>query len=268
MIKFLHQLQTRFRLTLSESVLLRLIPGLLVSVACLFGFAALAEDVIEGDPIVRFDRALDDALHASTSLQVAKIFEFISLFGSQVVLIITLIVAIYYLYKRRWIQLGIWLIAIAGGEILNLILKTLIDRPRPFYADPFVQEIYSSFPSGHAMLSVILYGMLAYFVALALQNQRLRILVVFLAVLMSVLIGISRLYLGVHYLSDVIAGYLAGGISLATSYRVKNHDVENTGKVFSSTLDTSNSVRCPCVLVCALSYIFVSSRSIHCPLPN
>lgn len=204
------------RLSLPESVSLRLFLGLLVSVFCLWGFAALAEDVGEQATLVRFDRALDDALHVVTTPQTAKVYEFISLFGSQIVLIITVMVAVYYLFKRRWVHLGVWVIAIAGGEVLNLILKSLINRPRPSYADAFVQEIYTSFPSGHAMLSVILYGMLAYFLILTLKNLRLRILIAFIAILVIVLIGISRLYLGVHYLSDVIAGYFAGGIWLVT----------------------------------------------------
>ena len=147
MTEWFEKLQAR--LSLPEFVTLRLVVGLLMSLGCLLAFAALTEDVVEQERIVRFDRALDDTLHAVTTAQTAKIYEFISLFGSQVVLVITLIVALYYLYKRRWVQLGVWLVAIAGGEVLNLVLKELNQPPAPVYADPFVGK---SIPVSRAVM--------------------------------------------------------------------------------------------------------------------
>ncbi len=207
------QLQTR---SLKQILASRLLIGLFLSVVFLLGFSALAEDVVEKDTLVRFDLALDNELHATTTPEMVQVFRFISFFGSEVVFLITIVLALYYLLKRRWFHLAIWIVATLGGELLNFLLKALFNRPRPYYATPFAVEIYASFPSGHAMLSVIMYGILAYFLILTLRNMRLKIIVAFLAVLVSVLIGISRIYLGVHYLSDIIAGYLAGGIWLTT----------------------------------------------------
>jgi len=212
----------RRNLFLARILSVRLVVGLVISVACLIGFSLIAEDVLEKDSIVRLDIALDNELHATTTPQMVQVFRLISYFGSEIVFILSVILALYYLYKCRWLHLGVWVSAIAGGEILNLLLKAIFNRPRPSYALPFAQEINTSFPSGHAMLSVILYGLLAYFLVLTLKNAHLHIIVVFVAVLLSVLIGISRLYLGVHYLSDVIAGYLAGGIWLATCITTMN----------------------------------------------
>ena len=104
----------------------------------------------------------------------------------------------------------------AGSAALNHLLKGLFARPRPFFEHPLLVETSYSFPSGHAMESFVLYGMLAYFAVLALESWRARTAVVFGAALLVLLIGFSRMYLGVHYFSDVVAGYAAGGVWLST----------------------------------------------------
>jgi len=99
--------------------------------------------------------------------------------------------------------------------MLNRLLKGLFVRPRPYFEHPLLIETSYSFPSGHAMESFVLYGMLAYFAVLALETWRARTAVVFGTALLVLLIGLSRMYLGVHYFSDVVAGYAAGGVWLS-----------------------------------------------------
>ena len=108
-----------------------------------------------------------------------------------------------------------WLAAVSGSALLNWLLKGLFQRPRPHFAHPLVVESSYSFPSGHAMESFVAYGMLAYLAVLALRTWEARVAVVCGAALLVVLIGFSRMYLGVHYFSDVIAGYAAGGVWLS-----------------------------------------------------
>ena len=99
--------------------------------------------------------------------------------------------------------------------MLNEPPKELFARPRPYFEHPLVLETSYSFPSGHATMSLIFYGMLAYFCVLALRTWRARTAVIFGASLLVLLIGFSRIYLGVHYFSDVVAGFASGGIWLS-----------------------------------------------------
>ena len=118
--------------------------------------------------------------------------------------------------RRQWILLAGWLAAFAGGGLLDAALKLAIRRPRPPYAAAFLHHYTWSFPSGHAMVSLIAYGMLAYLVVVLWTNRRsTRISIVLGAGLLIVAIGFSRLYLGVHYFSDVVGGYAAGVLWLS-----------------------------------------------------
>jgi undecaprenyl-diphosphatase len=117
-----------------------------------------------------------------------------------------------------------WAAAAAGGAILDYLLKTTIHRSRPEYAASFLHGSSYSFPSGHAMGSVIGYGFLAYAVVITSQRRGWqRGIVIGVAAVLALLIGLSRVYLGVHYPSDVAGGWAAGLVWLAvcvTGYRV------------------------------------------------
>jgi membrane-associated phospholipid phosphatase len=140
----------------------------------------------------------------------------VTAFGSiEAVVPLAVLVAAVFAWGRRWLHLGTWLAALGGAAVLNQILKALFARPRPFFEHPLLVEGSYSFSSGHAMESLVAYGMLAYFAVLALRTWRWRVAAVFAAALLVVLIGLSRMYLGVHYLSDVAAGYAAGGLWLS-----------------------------------------------------
>jgi membrane-associated phospholipid phosphatase len=203
----------RFRLPFHVS--LYLVIGFVASVICLTAFAALADEINEQETLVEIDMAIADSLHQQVTDAQGSLYWFISLFGSQVVFIIAVAVGVYLIYKRQWKTALVWGIALGGGQLLNLLLKAVFARPRPVYSTQFVQEINASFPSGHAMLSMICYGMIAYLAMRLTPNLRARILIAFAATLIVVLISISRMYLGVHYLSDVVAGMAAGGLWLS-----------------------------------------------------
>lgn len=99
-------------------------------------------------------------------------------------------------------------IAVGGGELLTELLKSAFDRPRPAYSDIYV--VTSSFPSGHSMMSAVTYLTLGALLARVLPRRRLRAYVLILAALISVAVGASRVYLGVHWPTDVLAGWTAG----------------------------------------------------------
>jgi len=176
----------------------------------------LAEDLLSNDPLVRFDEALATYLHNLATPPLTAFFVVITALGSlETIASVGLLVAGFFVWRRWWLPLATWLAAVAGGVALNQLLKGLFARPRPSFAEPLLPESGYSFPSGHAMQSLILYGMLAYFAVLTLRSWRAKTAVVFGLALLVILIGFSRLYLGVHYFSDVVAGFAAGGVWLS-----------------------------------------------------
>ena len=134
----------------------------------------------------------------------------------EAIALVSLVGAVVFGAWRRWLLFGTWVIAAGGSVVLILLLKAFFARPRPYFEQSLLLETYYSFPSGHAMEAVVLYGMLAYFAVLALGTWRTRTAVVFGTSLLILLIGFSRIYLGVHYFSGVVAGFAAGGVWLST----------------------------------------------------
>ncbi len=217
----LQQLQARYprawtfvaaRFARGEYLGLHLTIGFVISVAGLWLFGGITEDVIHHDPLTQFDVALLDWLHSHATPTGYAIFHAITVLGSPVTLtVLALGGGLLLAVRRQWIVLGGWVAAFAGGGLLDEVLKLVIQRPRPPYAGAFLQHYSWSFPSGHAMGSLIGYGMLAYvLVVLWIHPRGTQISVLLGAALLIVAIGLSRLYLGVHYFSDVVGGYAAG----------------------------------------------------------
>jgi membrane-associated phospholipid phosphatase len=140
--------------------------------------------------------------------------------STETIALVSLVGTVVFGTWRRWLLFGTWVIAAGGSGVFLLLLKAFFARPRPYFEQPLLLETYYSFPSGHAMEAVVLYGTLAYFALLALRTRWTRAGVVFGTSLLVLLIGISRMYLGVHYLSDVMAGFAAGGVWLSTCITV------------------------------------------------
>ncbi len=204
------------RLTPGEYLGLHLTLGLLASAGCLWLFGGLAEDLLTSDPLVRFDQAVANTLHDLATPGLTTFFLVVTALGSvETIALLGLLVAAFFVWRRRWVDLGAWVTAVAGAAALNQLLKEIFARPRPYFEQPLVMESSYSFPSGHSMDSLVVYGMLAYFAVLALRTWRARTAIAFGAALLVLLIGFSRMYLGVHYFSDVVAGFAAGGVWLS-----------------------------------------------------
>ncbi len=129
-----------------------------------------------------------------------------------VILLLSFAIAMSLYFKRLRTEASGLLVATAGGALAVLILKYLVLRPRPDVALRAIVETSPSFPSAHAALAVAFFGFLAYLIVR--DNKRLRIVPIAAVVVLCAIIGFSRLYLGVHYLSDVIGGYAVGALFL------------------------------------------------------
>ena len=194
----------------------RVLAGLGVSLGGAAVFIEIAEQVVGREALTRFDLGLAECLRASATPASTSLWMIITRWGSLPVLgAIGIAVALLVLVRGPRLLLTAWVAALAGGFLLNLLLKQLFQRPRPAGAVGILHEPSWSFPSGHAMMSLVAYGMIAYLIAQATSRRLLQLTSVFIAAIMAVAIGASRLYLGVHYLSDVAAGYAAGLLWLA-----------------------------------------------------
>jgi membrane-associated phospholipid phosphatase len=209
---------------------LGLVVGFFISVACLWIFAELADEIGEDDFLVALDNYLANTIHAGAQPNTISFFLFVTLFGSQVVWGLTIAVGLYYLWYRQWLSLLIWISALGGGQLLNALLKQWFARSRPVFENPIVVERFFSFPSGHAMMSMIAYGMLAYFLAVKLQTRMARLILIVATTVIVLLVGFSRIYLGVHYLSDVLGGYAAGGLWLFTCISMREYILRRSGR--------------------------------------
>ncbi|WP_437634724.1 phosphatase PAP2 family protein [Sorangium sp. So ce854] len=202
-------------LSAAEYLVLHLGLGLALSVAALV-FVALAEAVSGGSPLVQVDLALARALYGATSSAgVAALGAFTHLGSGWALTVVALVVAAVLLGRRARVLAVGWLIALAGGGLLNYALKALFARPRPSFDDPLAVAAGWSFPSGHSMATFVTFGMLSYLGILFARTLRVRVAIVALAMSWTVAMGFSRMYLGVHYLSDVLAGFAAGSMWLA-----------------------------------------------------
>jgi membrane-associated phospholipid phosphatase len=185
-----------------------LVVGLVVLTGSAWVFGWMAEELVEGDTHV--DTRLANWLHEHERSTLTEFFEAITWLGNVPVLTVVTLVVALVLARRQTNELQLLLLAVLGTQILTLGLKLGFQRERPFFADPLATESTYSFPSGHASVSLAVYGTLGFIVARHLRSIRARIAVLAAAALLVLLIGFSRLYLGVHFLSDVIAGFSLG----------------------------------------------------------
>ncbi len=117
---------------------------------------------------------------------------------------------LFFIWKRWWPSLVTLIVAVPGGMLLNEWVKILVHRHRPFLEGPFVDWSGYSFASGHTIGATLLYGQLALFVLPAMKTRRMRALTISMATLLVILVGFSRIALGAHYLTDVLAGIVLG----------------------------------------------------------
>ncbi len=130
--------------------------------------------------------------------------------SASVLTLATAATAIYLFLVRKW-GTGLFVIAaVASGQVLSSLLKAGLDRPRPELVSHLVQETSLSFPSGHAMISALAYLTLGALASRGVRGRTAKAYVLSLAVIVALLVGVSRIYLGVHWPSDVLAGWCVG----------------------------------------------------------
>lgn len=188
---------------------LSLLIGLGAAVAALIFFSWLTDQVFEGDA-EQFDEATRAAVHTLASPAMTVIMRFFSFVGSTLMLTILTAIVIVWLAIRRWgREAKLFAITMIGGSLLNMTLKLTFKRTRPIpFFDPWPPETYS-FPSGHSLMSACFFGALAAILNARIKKRRARVIMWVFATVMFLAVGFSRIYLGVHHTTDVIAGFAA-----------------------------------------------------------
>jgi undecaprenyl-diphosphatase len=199
-----------------ESRILLFFMGLLaVSVVCW----KAASEVLEGDTMA-FDRAMILALRdpSNTAVPIGPTWFHgamvsITAMGSGTVLtLITVIAAGYLIAERKPAVAAFTVSSVAAGALLGTVLKSVYSRARPDVVTHLVGTHSASFPSGHAMNSAVVYLTLAVLIARTAQDRRISAYLIVVAIVMTLVIGFSRVYLGVHWPTDVVAGWCVGGL--------------------------------------------------------
>ena len=166
-------------------------------------FWLILEDIFENE-IGRFDNAIYSVVSQHITPQTTTICKFITNLGGVItVLVVTLCILVFIKEKKYGIYVTVNLVVIT---LINQLLKNIIQRPRPTEFR-IIDESGYSFPSGHSMVSMAFYGFLMYWIYRNIQSKYLKWILCIILSILIILIGISRIYLGVHYASDVIGGF-------------------------------------------------------------
>ncbi|MGG4490235.1 phosphatase PAP2 family protein [Metabacillus idriensis] len=175
-----------------------------------FIFIEFADEVIEME-LKSFDQNIIQYIHGLRTPMLGQIMAGITFLGSVTGIMIGMSIALIVLFiNRQWWEGLFLIVAVSGSSLLNYYLKWMFKRDRPTF-NPLIAEDGYSFPSGHSMVSFSFIGILAYLTILNIKKKSLKALIMASFFLFVFLIGFSRIYLGVHYPSDVIAGFAAGG---------------------------------------------------------
>jgi len=180
-------------------------------------FIDLAEDIGKAQHQT-FDESVLHWLHPGPNLAepigpvwLAHAMADLTSLGSVAVLAVVAISVLgYLLFERRWVQSALLLVSLAGGLVLSETLKMAFERSRPPEAYHAMGTLNASFPSGHALLATVAYLTLGAMLAQAMKKRRLKAYVIGWAVALAMIVGLSRIYLGVHWTSDVLAGWSLG----------------------------------------------------------
>ncbi|MGD8189597.1 phosphatase PAP2 family protein [Brevibacillus ginsengisoli] len=193
---------------------LQLTRAFILSLLCAIAFGLIAY-LISAHRIAQFDSTISSFIQSFETPTLTSVMEMFSFIGSGLMVVLLSLFVLFYQYKflKHRSELVLFIAVVAGSGIMNQVLKSLFHRNRPSLHQ-LVEAGGFSFPSGHSMEAAAFYGILTYLLWRHIDSHAERGILVFLSTAMIILIGVSRIYLGVHYPSDVLGGYIASGFWL------------------------------------------------------
>lgn len=204
-IKFLRKIDSSPALAL---LFFEIVLGMALSIVSFLFFAKISRGVLN-DRYFNLDSVIIGFFYTIRSPLLTQVMEFFSFLGKDVWIFSSAPIIIILAIKKHKKEAFLFSIALLMGYVINMSIKWFIARPRPLIS-PLTLESFYSFPSGHSMDSFVFYSLIAFFVFRFTRNKKLSITICALSFLLVVLISVSRIYLGVHYPTDVIAGMIGG----------------------------------------------------------
>lgn len=203
-------------LTLLRQTGVYIVVGLGGALLLLYLFSELTEDLLRNE-FSSLDNNFELWIHGFANPVFDFIFNvFTTLGGGWGMSILTTLSFVVLILMRHYFSAIMVVLAVGGGLLINFVLKNLFQRPRPeLWESTFARPTSFSFPSGHSTLSLCLFGILIWVFFHLLKSLNLKILLAILLVFTIIMVGLSRIYFGVHYPTDVVGGYLSGGFWLA-----------------------------------------------------
>lgn len=215
---------TRFaRLHPRAYVALHVLAGALATIGLTWLFLAIADEIPERSAMVQVDTLIARWLEAHGTEPGETILLWVTNLGAPVLVAVVVASVVYFAWRREWRTAIALALTSGGGVLLSNVLKTIFHRGRPETVVEFMPHPSWSFPSGHALNSLVSYGFLTVLLLERIHDRRTRLAIALAAVVIVVAVGFSRLYLGVHYLSDVTGGWIAGAAWLlvcVSAYRL------------------------------------------------
>ncbi|MEO7184041.1 MAG: phosphatase PAP2 family protein [Rhodoferax sp.] len=207
-IKMRRSSRSNVRLTVIVATIIFLVAAVI--------FGNIGEDVASGDPLTLLDAQIATWFHMHTTPSLTYFMWGVSyIYGVLGISVGALLFGAFLVRKREWFWLKYLVLAVLGGMLLNVLIKDIFGRTRPTFSDPILSLASYSFPSGHVAGTTLLYGVIAVFITSRIDSRALRASVVFFTLCMITLVALSRLYLGAHFLSDVVAAFAEGVAWLA-----------------------------------------------------
>ncbi len=200
--------------------------------------AGITNSIVNGAAIVNIDASLAHSLFLLRTPIVAKIFYIITNFADQITIGILMIISLVYLYfKKELAYIYALVLTFIGTEGSVFLIKIFINRARPGADLAYYLETSKSFPSGHSAIAMAFYGFVTYYLIHHLTGRSKKTLLILLGIIVIGLIGFSRLYLVEHYLSDVLGGFLMGGLFLVAGivFREQHFYTSNIKKGVDTT---------------------------------
>lgn len=188
---------------------LNLTMGIILLTLALLSFGEIVEDLVDRETLFYLDFRVQQFVEGIITPQITRFMvDITNLGGVYLALLVVGVMVISLLYKRYWWELFTIFLATGGGETVLILLKLFFHRPRP--VPQIVAAHGYSFPSGHAFSAMIIYGFLIYMTWKLIRGEALRFIIFSISTLLIILVGTSRIYLKVHWLTDVLGGYAAG----------------------------------------------------------
>ena len=199
------------RLTPNEKYGLYLTVGILFTLFFIYLFFGIVQDYIGQDILIRTDlRIINLVSHFRTPF-LNKFMLFITYLAKAEIITVAVIFSLIILFLlRKWSYFNNLLVFVLGGELFVWIIKNIVSRPRPPLAEALVSETSYSFPSGHSFVAIAFYGLITFFLFETCKKKYKKTLILIFGLILVILIGFSRIYLGAHWPSDVLASYTSG----------------------------------------------------------